>query len=32
LTVQDRELMSEYEDLGVFRAVASDAKHEEIQH
>src|SRR5207245_675032 len=32
LTVQDRELMSQYEDLGVFGAVASTAQHEEIQH
>jgi hypothetical protein len=30
LTVQDRELLSENEDLGVFGAVASNAKHEEI--
>jgi hypothetical protein len=32
LTVQDRELMSQYEDLGVFGAVASSAKYAEIQH
>jgi hypothetical protein len=32
LTVQDRELMSQNKDLGVFGAVASSAKHEKIQH
>ena len=32
LTVQHGELMAEHEDLGVFGAVASTAKHEEIQH